>query len=64
MTDPYVLPSAATVTDKSYPISRSLYMYTHGQPSDAIKDYIDWILSAEAQQFTIQLGFVPLTAAK
>ena len=64
VTDPYVLPSAATVMDKSYPISRSLYMYTHGQPSGAIKDYIDWILSTEAQQYTIQLGFVPLTAAK
>jgi phosphate transport system substrate-binding protein len=60
--DPYVIPSAASVTDKSYPISRSLYMYTRGQPSGAIKDYIDWIKSAEAQKFTIQLGFVPLTA--
>ena len=62
VTDLYVLPSAASVTDNSYPISRSLYMYTHGQPSGAIKDYIDWIKSAEAQKFTIQLGFVPLTA--
>ncbi len=60
ITDPYVLPSAATVTDKSYPISRGLYMYTHGQPSGAIKDYINWILSAEAQQLTLNLGFVPL----
>jgi phosphate transport system substrate-binding protein len=64
VTDHYVLPSAATVTDKSYPISRSLYMYTHDQPGGAIKDYIDWILSAEAQRYTIQLGFVPLTATK
>lgn len=64
VTDPYVLPSAATVTDKSYPISRSLYMYTHSQPSGDIKDYLDWILSAEAQKFTIQLGFVPLMANK
>jgi len=60
VTDQYVLPSAATVIDNSYPISRSLYMYTHGQPSGAIKDYIDWILSVEAQKLTIQLGFVPL----
>lgn len=60
ITDSYVLPSAATVTDKSYPISRGLYMYTRGQPSGAIKDYIDWILSAEAQQLTLNLGFVPL----
>ena len=60
VTDAYILPSAVTVTDKSYPISRGLYMYTRDQPSGAIKDYIDWILSAEGQQFTIQLGFVPL----
>jgi phosphate transport system substrate-binding protein len=64
VTDPYVLPSAATVTDKSYPISRSLYMYTHGQPNGAIKAYIDWILSSDAQQNTLQLGFVPLIATK
>lgn len=57
---PYVLPSVATVTNKSYPISRGLYMYTHGQPSGAVKDYLDWILSAEAQKITAELGFVPL----
>jgi phosphate transport system substrate-binding protein len=62
VTDPYVIPSVATVTDKSYPISRSLYMYTHGQPSGAIKEYINWIKSAEAQKLTVQLGFVPLAA--
>jgi phosphate transport system substrate-binding protein len=64
VSDTFVIPSAATVTDKSYPISRSLYMYTHGQPSGAIKDYLDWIKSAEAQKFTIQLGFVPLAATQ
>lgn len=57
---PYVLPSAKTVTDLTYPISRGLYMYTHGQPSGAVKDYLDWILSAEAQKITNELGFVPL----
>ena len=58
--DPYVLPSVATVTDLTYPVSRSLYMYTHNQPQGAIKDYIDWVTSAEAQQITTQLGFVPI----
>ena len=57
---PYVLPSDATVTDLTYPVSRSLYMYTHNQPQGAIKDYIDWVISAEAQQITTQLGFVPI----
>jgi phosphate transport system substrate-binding protein len=60
--DAYVLPSVASVTDKSYPISRGLYMYTHGQPGGALKDYLDWILSPDAQKITAQLGFVPLAA--
>ncbi|HAF61680.1 MAG TPA: phosphate-binding protein [Anaerolineaceae bacterium] len=55
----YVLPSEATVKDKSYPIARQLYMYTNGEPTGAIKDYIDWILSPEAQQYVLDLGFIP-----
>jgi phosphate transport system substrate-binding protein len=58
--DPYVLPSIATVNDNSYPIARDLYMYTAGQPSGAIKDYLDWILSPEAQAIVADLGFVPI----
>jgi len=55
----YVRPSEATVKDKSYPIARQLYMYTNGEPTGAIKDYIDWILSPEAQQYVLDLGFIP-----
>lgn len=58
--DVYVLPSAKTVSDNSYVISRNLYMYTQNPPTGAIKDYLDWILSAEAQQIVINLGFVPV----
>jgi phosphate transport system substrate-binding protein len=56
----YVLPSIPTVNDKSYPIARDLYMYTNGEPEGAIKEYIDWILSAEAQEIVAELGFVPV----
>jgi phosphate transport system substrate-binding protein len=56
----YVLPSVATVNDKTYPIARDLYMYTAGQPAGAIKDYLDWILSPEAQAIVADLGFVPI----
>lgn len=56
----YVLPSIPTVNDKSYPIARDLYMYTNGEPTDVIKEYLDWILSAEAQQIVAELGFVPV----
>ncbi|MBK8781048.1 MAG: phosphate ABC transporter substrate-binding protein [Anaerolineales bacterium] len=55
----YVLPSIETVNDKTYAIARDLYMYTNGEPTGIIKDYLDWILSAEAQQIVAELGFVP-----
>jgi phosphate transport system substrate-binding protein len=61
---PYVLPSVATVNDKSYPIARDLYMYTHNQPQGAIKDYIDWIRKADGQKIVAQLGFIPYSAGQ
>jgi phosphate transport system substrate-binding protein len=58
--DVYVLPSAATVADNSYMISRNLYMYTEDVPTGEIKAYLDWIMSPEAQQIVKDLGFVPI----
>jgi len=57
---PYVLPSIDTVNDGSYPIARDLYMYTAGDPQGAIKDYLDWIMSPEADKIVSELGFVPI----
>jgi phosphate transport system substrate-binding protein len=57
---PYVLPSADTVNDGTYPIARDLYMYTAGQPGGIIKTYLDWIISPAAQQIVTKLGFVPV----
>jgi phosphate transport system substrate-binding protein len=56
----YVLPSIETVNDKSYAIARDLYMYTNGEPQGVVKEYLDWILSEEAQQIVADLGFVPV----
>jgi phosphate transport system substrate-binding protein len=56
----FILPSASTVNDNSYPIARDLYMYTAGQPQGIVKTYLDWIFAPEAQQIVTQLGFVPL----
>ena len=57
---PYVLPSVQTGTDGSYPIARGLYMYTSGEPTGDIADYITWIVGTEGQQIVADLGFVPL----
>lgn len=58
--DEYVLPSVDTVNDGSYSISRNLYMYTGNPPTGELKDYLTWIISAEAQQIVTSLGFVPI----
>jgi phosphate transport system substrate-binding protein len=57
---PFILPSAETVNSQTYPIARDLYMYTAGQPTGAIKNYLDWILSPQAQKIVTKLGFVPI----
>jgi phosphate transport system substrate-binding protein len=56
----YVLPSIATVNDKTYAVARDLYMYTNGEPTGVVKEYLDWIVSPEAQQIVADLGFVPV----
>ena len=56
----FILPSSDTVNSGLYPIARDLYMYTNGQPSGMIKEYMDWILSAEAQLIVTKLGFVAI----
>ncbi len=57
---PFVLPTIATVKNKSYPIARDLYMYTRGEPAGQVKAYMDWVLGPEAQQIVAELGFVPV----
>ncbi|MEJ2709360.1 MAG: phosphate ABC transporter substrate-binding protein [Anaerolineales bacterium] len=56
----YVLPSAQSVNNGTYPIARDLYMYTDGEPTGAVKEYLEWIYSSEAQEIVTELGFVPI----
>lgn len=55
-----VLPSAATIKDKTYPISRYLYMYLKAKPTGETKDFIDWILSPAGQKLVVETGYFPL----
>ena len=57
---PFILPSAASVFSGEYPIARHLFMYTRGEAEGIQQDYLNWILSAEAQQIVTDLGFVPV----
>ncbi len=58
--DPFILPSAETVNSGTYPVARDLYMYTGHEPTGIVKEYLDWIVSADAQKIVANLGFVPI----
>lgn len=47
---------------KKYPLSRSLLIYTLGQPDSVIKKYIDWTMSAAGQKIVLENGYVPMLA--
>ena len=59
---PYVLPSVRTVLDRSYPVSRPLFMYTAGQPTGAVKKYLEWVMG-DGQKLVRDVGFVPLAGS-
>jgi len=59
---PAVAPTVAAVHDRSYPLARSLHLYTLGEPQGAVKAYIDWILSPAGQKVVEDAGYVPLAA--
>ncbi len=58
--DQATAPTVENVLNHSYPISRPLFMYTLGEPSGAVKKYIDWIHSDAGQKIILQSGYVPL----
>lgn len=55
-----VTPSIDTVIERSYPISRPLFMYTNGEPQGAVKEYLDWIKSDVGQRILLDNGYPPL----
>lgn len=59
---PYVFPSVESALAGTYPLARNLFMYTAGEPTGAIADYLDWILGPAGQEIVTQLGFVPIVS--
>ena len=55
-----VIPSTSTVKDGSYPISRSLHMYTLGEPTGLVKDFIDYVQSEDGQEVVVEEGFISI----
>jgi phosphate transport system substrate-binding protein len=55
-----VHPSLQTVRDGQYPLSRSLFFYTIGEPEGEVKAFIDWVLGPEGQKICEAVGYYPL----
>jgi phosphate transport system substrate-binding protein len=56
-------PSVATAVDGSYPIARPLFMYTNGEPTGVVGDYMNWIKSNEGQCIILEKGYAPAIEA-
>ena len=57
---PAYAPTAETIKNKTYPISRYLYMYLKSRPTGETKKFIDWILSPEGQSLIASVGYFPV----
>ncbi len=57
---PAILPTIDSVRANAYPISRPLYFFTRGDPSGAVKDFLEFALSPEGQKIVRDTDFVPI----
>ncbi|MDF0592876.1 phosphate ABC transporter substrate-binding protein [Methanotrichaceae archaeon M04Ac] len=55
-----VLPSAETVRDGSYPLARTLYMYTWGELDDDERAFLEFVTGEKGQAIAGEMGFVPV----
>jgi phosphate transport system substrate-binding protein len=58
--EPGVAPTVENAASGAYPIARPLHIYTAGEPTGAVKEYLDWIMSPEGQQIVLEMGYVPV----
>jgi len=56
---PCTAPSVAAARDGSYPIARPLFMYTNGEPTGRVGEYLNWIKSNDGQCIILNKGYAP-----
>ncbi|OFV66029.1 MAG: Phosphate binding protein [Candidatus Syntrophoarchaeum butanivorans] len=55
-----VEPTVENVVNGKYPISRTLWMITKGDPDPGEEEFLDFILSEEGQEIVEELHFIPV----
>ncbi len=61
--EPSFAPTVENTLSKSYPLARSLQVYTLGEPQGEVKKYIEWMLSPAGQKILQDNGYVPNVTA-
>ncbi len=59
-----VEPTEANVASGAYPVSRSLYLFTKGEPTGEAKAYIDEVLSPDMAQTIRDAGYIPASESE
>ncbi len=55
-----IVGSKETTLNKTFPVSRPLYMYTPVQPAGDVKNFLDYVISDKGQKLVEEEGFIPL----
>jgi len=58
--DGCVNPTVESASDGSYPIARPLFMYTNGEPTGYVGEYLNWIKSDTGQCIILEKGYAPM----
>ncbi|MDA8235608.1 MAG: phosphate ABC transporter substrate-binding protein [Clostridia bacterium] len=56
----YLDPTEENIIKGLYPISRPLQVYTAGEATGVIKDFVDFMLSADGQQIVREIGYTTI----
>ena len=60
---PFVELTKANVANRAYPLTRTVYLYLHRQPSPPIEEFLRYVLSREGQRDVARQDvYLPLTA--
>lgn len=55
-----IMPTQTTIKDKTYPLARSLFLYSKLESSQESKDFISFALSDKGKAVAEENGFIPL----
>ncbi|MBF0294966.1 MAG: phosphate ABC transporter substrate-binding protein [Magnetococcales bacterium] len=57
---PCVPPTVASTLNKTYPLSRSLYLYTLGPPAGQSARFLEWLKGPQAREILQRGGYIPV----